>query len=92
MSIRHSLSGIPVPQHSFPQICGKDFSYKQKAPQIPSRKIAGRISLAKNLSLKLPSRNFAGSISLTQKICHPKFLPAILREAFLLRPEECPLR
>jgi hypothetical protein len=31
-SIRHLLSGIPVPQHSFPQFCGKDFSYKKLYP------------------------------------------------------------
>jgi hypothetical protein len=92
-SIRHLLSGIPVPQHSFPQNCGKDLSHpKNLSPKIPSRKIAGRISLTKVNAPKIPSRNFEGRIFSCAKIISPstisspKFLPAIRYPRIPQRP------
>jgi hypothetical protein len=60
----------------FPQFCGNDFSYKKNAPKIPSRKIAGRISLAKKLSPKiLPAILREGILSRKKRFPLQKFLP-----------------
>jgi hypothetical protein len=66
---------ISLTQNSFPQNCGKDFSYQKKAPKIRSRNFAGRISLTRKMPPKIPSRKIAGRISLTKKT--PK-IPQVL--------------